>query len=187
MGNQYHVLNMHENATFEVFVRKFPKGRKAMVMAGLDDIKSLIAQDRLFKAEDIAYLRGMRDLSSQFVDYLEDLKFTGSIRAFPEGSIFFENEPILQVTAPIIQAQLLETYILNVLGFSISIATKAARIVKAAVLGLRKMGIPTCRVRDVVAGVDPYTTQLAEDQMNYAGVSVVGYENLILRINAMYR
>lgn len=134
MAAEYHRLNMNANAVFEVFARKFPINRKAMVMCGLSDVFSLIASNRkLFSEEDLIYLRGLDRFSLGFLDYLGDLD-TNQIHmvSMPEGMIFFENEPILRIRAPMIVAQLLETPILNALTFQISVATKAVRISQAA-------------------------------------------------------
>jgi nicotinate phosphoribosyltransferase len=117
-------------ATFSLYVRRHPR-RGFFVAAGLEEILTFLEGFR-FAPEDIAYLRQTALFSEAFLSYLADLRFQGDVWAMPEGSLFFADEPIIEVTAPLIQAQLLETYIINTASLSSLIATKAARCVHAA-------------------------------------------------------
>ncbi|HKL47134.1 MAG TPA: hypothetical protein VJ878_00565, partial [Candidatus Izemoplasmatales bacterium] len=97
------------------------------MFAGLDTIIDFI--DHLsFNEEDIQFLRSKNVFSDAFLDYLKDFEFSGDIYAFPEGSVVFPNEPLLVIKAPIIEAQLLETYLLQIINHQTLIATKASRI-----------------------------------------------------------
>ncbi len=116
-------------ATFDYFVRKIPFGSYLMT-AGLSYVLDYIENLR-FEDEDIEYL-GTQGFDEDFLDFLSNFKFTGDMLAMPEGSIAFPLEPIIRVTAPIIEAQLVETFILNKMNFSTLIATKASRVVHAA-------------------------------------------------------
>jgi nicotinate phosphoribosyltransferase len=116
-------------ATFDYFVRKIPAG-SYLVTAGLSYVLDYI-ENLHFVDDDIEYLR-TQGFDEEFLDFLGDFRFTGDILAMPEGSIAFPLEPIIRVTAPIMEAQLVETYILNKMNFSTLIATKAARVVYAA-------------------------------------------------------
>lgn len=119
---------------FEMFVRKLPKNRSYLVAAGLEQVIYFLINFR-FKHDHIEYLRSHKvfnNMSDRFFEYLSELKFTGNLWAIPEGSIVFPNEPILRIEAPIIEAQLVETYLLSVINFQTLIASKASRIVEAA-------------------------------------------------------
>ncbi len=118
-------------ATFDLFVRELPPNRSFLVAAGLADCLEHV-RSLEFGREDIAYLRSLRLFSEPFLEYLRKLRFTGDIWAMPEGTVFFENEPLIRVTADIIQAQLLESYLLNTVNVQTMIASKAARVVIAA-------------------------------------------------------
>ncbi|MDY6953281.1 MAG: nicotinate phosphoribosyltransferase [Thermodesulfobacteriota bacterium] len=131
MAASYFENHMKEPATFSLFIRKYPPHRAYFVAAGLEDILEYIASFQ-FSEGDIAFLEGTGLFSKDFLHYLKTLRFTGKIRAIPEGEIFFADEPILEVTAPVIEAQLLETLIINTVQVQTMIATKAARCVHAA-------------------------------------------------------
>jgi nicotinate phosphoribosyltransferase len=121
-------------ATFELFVRNFPKNRSYLVAAGLEQALEYLTQLR-FKQKHLNYLRKhpvFRHVSKEFFDYLRDFRFTGDVWAIPEGTVFFTDEPVMRVTAPIIQAQIVETYLLSVINFETLVATKASRIVQSA-------------------------------------------------------
>ena len=130
-------FNSNQNDTiglFEMFVRKLPKNRSYLVAAGLEQVIYFLVNFR-FKQDHIEYLRSHKvfsNVSDRFFEYLSELRFTGNLWAIPEGSIVFPNEPILRVEAPIIEAQLVETYVLSVINFQTLIASKASRIVEAA-------------------------------------------------------
>ncbi len=123
-----------ESATFELFVRRLPLNRNFLICAGLAQAVEYLLQFR-FTAEEIAYLRGLPQLSNaspEFFQYLADLRFTGDLFAVPEGTPVFPGEPLLTVRAPLVEAQIPETYLLSTIAFQTLIATKAARIVEIA-------------------------------------------------------
>ncbi len=131
MAACYHAYQMEEEAVFSLYVRQRPENRNYFVAAGLQDVLKTLSTFK-FQADDIDYLRSTGLFEDEFLAYLEKLQFTGTVYAMPEGTIFFPEEPILEVHAPIIQAQLLETSLLNTIGFQTLIASKAARCVEAA-------------------------------------------------------
>lgn len=131
MAQAYFQQEMHQPATFGLTVRSYPPNRGYLVSAGLDDVLDYLAGLR-FDEEAIAYLDSLGMFTSEFLEYLKRLRFTGTVRAVPEGRLFFTDEPVLEVTAPIIEAQLAETYIINQMNLQTSLATKAARCVWAA-------------------------------------------------------
>ncbi len=119
-----------ESATFDLFIRRLPKGRSYFLFVGLEQALHYL-KDVRFNAEHIAYLR-KQGFKKDFLDYLSSFKFTGEVWAVPEGSVVFPNEPVIRVTAPIIEAQLVETFLLNTVNLQTMIASKASRVVKAA-------------------------------------------------------
>lgn len=129
MMQAYWKSGHNPEATFDYFVRKIPFG-SYLITAGLSFILDYIRNLR-FEDEDIEYL-DRQGFDSDFLKFLRDFRFTGDIYAIPEGNIVFPLEPIIRVTAPIIEAQLVETFILNKMNFSTLIATKASRVVHAA-------------------------------------------------------
>jgi nicotinate phosphoribosyltransferase len=134
MAAAYHAHDRHERASFELFVRHLPPGRSYLVIAGLEQAIEYL-QELSFSAEEIEYLQSLpvfATLSDSFWDYLRAFRFTGDVWAMPEGTVAFANEPLLRVTAPLIEAQLAETFLLATINFQTLIATKAARIVEAA-------------------------------------------------------
>ena len=116
---------------FDMFFRKVPEHGGFAIMAGLEQVIEYISK-LSFSESDVEYLRGLDIFSAEFLDYLLNFKFSGSIYAIPEGTPIFPNEPILTVKAPIIEAQLIETMILLTINHQSLIATKANRIVRAA-------------------------------------------------------
>ncbi len=131
MADSYLRRGKNETTTFELFVRHLPPYRSYLVAAGLEQAVHYLLNLR-FSKESIDYLRSLRLFSDQFLDYLKTFRFTGTVWAIPEGEIFFPQEPILRVTAPRIEAQIVETFLLNTLNFQSMIATKASRVVLAA-------------------------------------------------------
>ncbi|WP_374717501.1 nicotinate phosphoribosyltransferase [Neobacillus sp.] len=117
----------NKRAVFELFFRKLPFGNGYAVFAGLEKVIQFIQNFR-FTEEDIKYLKNEVGYEDDFLIYLRDLRFTGNIRAMKEGEIVFANEPILRVDAPLAEAQLIETALLNIVNYQTLIATKAARI-----------------------------------------------------------
>jgi nicotinate phosphoribosyltransferase len=130
MAASYHRLGRHDQAVFELFVRRLPPHRDWLVVCGLGPTLRLITEMRFGPAE-LEYL-GTLGCNDDFLRYLEGFRFSGDIEAMPEGTIAFPDEPLVRVTAPLIDAQLLETLLLNQINFQTMIATKAARIVLAA-------------------------------------------------------
>lgn len=117
--------------TFDVFYRKNPDNGGFAIFAGLEQVIEYI-EDLHFSEEDIAYLRSLNLFHADFLEYLKNYKFTGDIYAFPEGTIMYPSEPMLTVHAPLIDAQIVETAILNQINHQSLIATKTRRIVHAA-------------------------------------------------------
>lgn len=123
--------NKNKMAIFDVFYRKNPMDGGYAISAGLEQVIEYI--DNLhFTEDDINYLASLKIFEDDFLDYLKNFKFTGDIYAIPEGSVMFPREPMLKVIAPIMEAQFIETAILNILNHQSLIATKAARICYAA-------------------------------------------------------
>ena len=120
-----------EIAVFDAFFRRNPLGGGYGVMGGVDRIIDFIKNAR-FTDEDIAYLRSTNQFTEDFLAYLRDFKFTGSISAIPDGTPVFGNEPIVTVKAPIIEAQIIETILLSFLNANICYTTAATRVVEAA-------------------------------------------------------
>ena len=131
MAASYFAHQVFSTATFSLFIRENYLKRNFFVAAGLEDVLNELAAFR-FSGQDIEYLRTTGIFSKDFISYLAGLRFSGKIFAMPEGTIFFANEPVLEVTAPIIEAQLIETFLLNTIGFQSMIASKAARCVHVA-------------------------------------------------------
>ncbi|MGH2754092.1 MAG: nicotinate phosphoribosyltransferase, partial [Actinomycetota bacterium] len=131
MAASYHKHGKRGRATFDLFVRELPPDRNFLVAAGIEDALDHLENLR-FDADDIAYLRTLQLFEEDFLDLLGELRFSGDVWSLPEGEIFFAKEPLLSVTAPLIEAQLVETYLLNATTFPSSVATKAARIQIAA-------------------------------------------------------
>jgi nicotinate phosphoribosyltransferase len=127
----YHDSNMGDVAVFEFFVRKLRPERGFLMATGLDQVLEFL-QDLHFAPEELEWLASTGRFSKNLLAHLETLRFTGDVHAMPEGTIFFPNEPILRVTAPIAQAQLVETRLINLLNFQTLIASKAARMVLMA-------------------------------------------------------
>lgn len=128
MAETYWDDEMHNRrAVFEVFFRNLPFGNGYAVFAGLERIIDYIKNFR-FTESDLAYLKEEIGYQDDFIDYLRNLRFTGNIRSMIEGELVFGNEPILRVDAPLAEAQLVETAILNIVNYQTLIATKAARM-----------------------------------------------------------
>ena len=134
MAAAYFEHRLPLTATFEIFVRQLPPERSYLVAAGLDSALGYL-EHLHFTDEDVAFLRSLpvfRSVSNDFFDYLRRFRFSGKVHAVPEGTLIFGGEPILQVTAPILEAQLIETYLLSVTNFETLIASKAARVTAVA-------------------------------------------------------
>lgn len=122
---------MEDAATYEFFVRDLPPERGFLVAAGLEQVLEYLETVR-FSKQELEWLAATGRFDSDFIDYLGNFRFQGEVHAMPEGTVFFPNEPILRVTAPIAQAQFVETRVINLLHFQTLIASKAARCVLAA-------------------------------------------------------
>jgi nicotinate phosphoribosyltransferase len=131
MAQSYFQSQRLEPATFSLFVRSYPPNRGYFVAAGLRDVLEFLEQFSV-DAPGIDYLRSRRLFTDDFLDFLKGLKFTGEVWAIPEGRLFFKDEPVLELTAPIIEAQIVETFIINQINLQSMIATKASRCVRAA-------------------------------------------------------
>ncbi len=134
MAAGYVQTRFEARATFELFVRNLPLRRSYLVAAGLEQALDFLENVR-FTADEIAYLRrhaAFQHIGRAFFDYLAEFRFTGEVWAMPEGTLFFPGEPMLRVTAPIAEAQIVETYLLATLNFQTLVASKAARVVTAA-------------------------------------------------------
>ncbi|MDX1433073.1 MAG: nicotinate phosphoribosyltransferase, partial [Gammaproteobacteria bacterium] len=122
---------MNEVATYEFFARRLPVERGFLVAAGLEQALAYLEQAR-FEPHELDWLAGTNRFSRAFIDHLATWRFAGDVHALPEGTVCFENEPLIRVSAPIMQAQMVETRIINLLHFQTLIASKAARCVLAA-------------------------------------------------------
>ncbi len=131
MAQSYSLYKKNNFATFDLFVRALPKHRAYLVACGLESILNYIKGLKFCK-EDLAYLKGLGLFSGDFLRYLSKFRFKGDIWAMPEGTIFFADEPILRITAPVIEAQLVESFLLNAINLETMIASKASRVVQAA-------------------------------------------------------
>ncbi len=130
MAASYHARGLNEPATFDLFSRKLPPRRGYLIACGLE--QALDYLERLsFGPDALDYLRSLGTFDPSFLDRLAELEFTGDVWAIPEGELVFGGEPILRVTAPLIEAQIVETYLLNVVGFQTMVASKAARVATA--------------------------------------------------------
>jgi nicotinate phosphoribosyltransferase len=131
MAQSYFLYKKNTSATFDLFVRQLPDNRAYLVSCGLEDILNYIKNLR-FDRVDLEYLDSQKMFSSGFLRYLRNFRFSGDIWAMPEGEIFFANEPVIRVTAPIIESQLIESFLLNTINLQTMIASKASRVVCAA-------------------------------------------------------
>ena len=123
--------DMHGTSVFEFFVRTMPDNRNFLIAAGLETVLTFLEECR-FSPEDLEFLSNTGRFSANLLDYLEQFRFSGDIHAMPEGTVFFPNEPIIRITAPLPEAQLIESRIINLLHYQSLIATKAARCTIAA-------------------------------------------------------
>jgi len=176
MAAVYFKKKMHDTAYFEVTIRRLPEHWGFFVMAGLAEVQSYLNEFR-FTKEDTDYLRSTGIFSDGFLSYLSALKPEVKIRSLPEGTVFFPNEPIFEVAGPLICAQVLESYILNILGFSIIAATLAARTCIAAQgaavvdFSLRRCQGPVASVRSAraaqIAGFTATSNVFAARLLNF--------------------
>ncbi len=169
-----------DTAVFEFFFRKLPERRGFLVAAGLEQALEFLERLR-FSEEEIAWLAQSGRFGRDLLDHLAGVRFTGDVHAMPEGTVFFAHEPILRVTAPLLEAQLVETRLINILHFQSLIAAKAARMVLAAPgkqlvdFGLRRAhgaeaGLMAARA-SYIAGFAGSATMLAQETF---GVPIYG-------------
>lgn len=131
MLSAYLDQGLTETAVFELFVRKLPARRGFLVAAGLEQAVQYL-ENLAFSDEHIAQLRRSGSFPDTLLDFLKSLHFTGDVDALPEGTVFFPDEPVLRVVAPLPQAQLVETRLINLFHFETVVASKASRMVLAA-------------------------------------------------------
>jgi len=152
MAQVYFNEGLNDKAYFEIVTRSLPPNWGYFVLAGLAEMNSFL-EEFCFSDEDITYLKSLGLFSEKFLEYLSNLKLRVSVRSLPEGTVFFPNEPVLEVGGPLIHAQILESCILNILGFSVIEATLAARITTASKswpvvdFGLRRTQGPVASIR----------------------------------------
>lgn len=170
MLQSYWHEGMGGDAVFSLFVRRLPAGRNYLLACGLEDALRYLERMR-FDEDACGYLAGIDGFTDEFVDWLADLRFTGDVWAVPEGTPVFPDEPLLEVVAPLPEAQLVETFLMNQIHFQTVIASKASRVVRAAQgrgvvdFGLRRMhgadaGLKSARAFHV-AGVQATSNVLA--------------------------
>jgi len=170
MLQAYHREGLGAEAVFDLFVRRVPEHRDYLVACGLDDVLRYLERFR-FTPAALAYLDSLDRFSSEFLHFLADLRFEGDVHAVPEGTPVYANEPIIEVVAPLAQAQIIETFLLNQVSFQTMVASKAARVVAAAEgrtvveFGLRRLhgtdaGMKAARAA-FVAGVGATSNVLA--------------------------
>ncbi|NTV43779.1 MAG: nicotinate phosphoribosyltransferase, partial [Syntrophobacteraceae bacterium] len=131
MAESYLREGMSGEATFSLSIRDYPPQRAYFVLAGVEHLLEMLSGIR-FSEASLRYLASTGHLSSALLDYLKDFRFTGTVRAMREGRVFFAHEPVVEVTAPIIEAQMIETLVINVIQLETMLASKAARCVHAA-------------------------------------------------------
>jgi nicotinate phosphoribosyltransferase len=127
----YWASGLRDIASFELFVRTMPRGRNFLVAAGLEQVLSFL-ETMHFSSRELAFLAGTDLFSKELLERLSELRFTGDVDAVPEGTIVFRDEPLLRVSAPLPEAQLVETRLMSLVHFETAIASKAARCVLAA-------------------------------------------------------
>jgi nicotinate phosphoribosyltransferase len=134
MGAGYYGSRRNERASFELFIRDLPEERSYLVVAGLEQALEYL-KDLSFSADEVEFLRELpvfANVGREYFDYLREFRFSGDVEAMPEGTIAFAGEPLVRVTAPLIEAQMIETFLLTTINFQTLIATKATRMVEAA-------------------------------------------------------
>ena len=132
MSNGFFAKGMTKTiAYFDVFFRRVPDDGGYVIFAGLEQVIDYI-KNLKFDSDDIKFLKNTNKFSKEFLDYLSNFKFTGDIWAVPEGTVVFPNEPLITIRAPIIEAQILETFILLLVNHQSLIATKTSKIVTSA-------------------------------------------------------
>ncbi len=170
MLQSYFEEGMNGTAVFDLFVRRLPAQRNYLLACGLDEVLTYL-ETLHFSEESLAYLRSLGTFTNAFLDHLRRLRFTGDVYAAPEGTVVFANEPLVEIVAPLPEAQLVETYVMNQVHLQTLAASKAARVVSAAAgrsvvdFGLRRIhgidaGIKAARAFHI-AGVQATSNVLA--------------------------
>lgn len=131
MLQAYFHENMNQEAVFSLFVRRLPSERNFLLACGLDTVLDYL-ENLTFTRDSLDYLRSLGQFSDSFLEWLGKFRFTGSVRAVPEGTPVFANESILEITAPLPQAQVIETFVMNQIHLQTLLASKARRVVSAA-------------------------------------------------------
>jgi nicotinate phosphoribosyltransferase len=131
MAASYHARGLNDIATFELSARHLRPGRTFLMCAGLETAIGYL-ESVCFDDDAVGYMRGLGLFGEDFLSYLREIRFTGDVHAIPEGEVVFAGEPLLRVTAPRIEAQIAETFVLNAYGHATATASKAARVVLAA-------------------------------------------------------
>ncbi|WP_375768760.1 nicotinate phosphoribosyltransferase [Archangium gephyra] len=131
MVDAYLLEGLHDEAAFSLFVRTLPARRNFLLACGLEDALAWLESLR-FSPEELAWLESLRRFSPRLLDWLEHFRFTGDVHAVPEGTPVFGEEPLLELIAPLPEAQLVETYLINQVHLQTLAASKAARVVEAA-------------------------------------------------------
>jgi nicotinate phosphoribosyltransferase len=130
MAASYHNHDMNRRATFDLFIRELPKRRNFLVACGLEQALHYLENLR-FTDDSLEYLDGLGLFRTEFLSFLSHLSFTGEVWAMAEGELVFAGEPLLSVTAPLIEAQIVETFLLNCMTYQTMVASKAARVMLA--------------------------------------------------------
>jgi nicotinate phosphoribosyltransferase len=151
MLQAYFEEQMQDTAVFSLFIRRLPERRNYLLACGLDDVLSYLETLR-FDDHALRYLRSLGRFSERFLEHLERFRFTGDVYAVAEGTPIFPHEPILEVVAPIGEAQLIETFIINQIQLQTMLASKAARVVEAA-QGRRVVDFGLRRIHGLDAGM----------------------------------
>jgi nicotinic acid phosphoribosyltransferase len=131
MAEAYYQSEMFAPATFSLFIRDYPPNRGYFVSAGLAEVLDYLTSIS-YSQNDLDYLKSTGHFSDEFLHYLGSLQFSGDVHAMPEGRLFFKDEPVLEVSAPIIEGQLMESQVINAVNLQVNLASKAARCVHAA-------------------------------------------------------
>ena len=176
MAQAYFLNKMPGRAFFEVSIRRLPENWGFFVMAGLQELEDYLKEFK-FREDDVEFLRGTGFFKEGFLEFLKKFKIDIKIRAIPEGTVFFADEPIVEVEGDLISAQILETYVLNILGFSIITASLAARTTLAAKgidlmeFGLRRSQSPVAGIRAAraaqIAGFKSTSNLFAAKTLNF--------------------
>lgn len=131
MLQAYLVEGLQDEAVFSLFVRRLPKERNFLLACGLEQVLEYL-EELHFTSDELAYLAATERFSEPFLDWLKDFRFRGDVYAVPEGTVVFGGEPLLEIVAPLPQAQLIETFVMNQVQLQTVLASKAARVVSAA-------------------------------------------------------